>query len=356
MHLTLLNVFNFRNIKQLSFTPSRHINYVYGDNGAGKTSLLEAIHYLSTGKSFKTHVVRRVIKDDEDSLILHAKCNDNLEPTSLGLQRYSDGTTSIKINNQQASLSSLAQTFPTLLIPTNSQSFFSDGPKQRRQFLDKSVFHVKHGFIKAWKNYNIALQQRNAALKTRSTRAEIHSWDNLLIEFGKIIHENRIEILEKSRNIIIETLASIIPELENIQFRYKQGWMDGVDLGESLKKDIDRDLQTSYTHSGPHRADIEITWNGKTAQHYLSQGQQKLIAYAFHLSQGETIKQLTNKDCVYLIDDLSSELDEIKQKRVITLLIKSKHQCIITGTQSHNTALDGEPTKKMFHMKHGELA
>lgn len=358
MTIKSLHITNFRNIRSAKIECTQHFNLFYGDNAAGKTSLLEAIYYLSTGKSFQTHLHELVIRNAENHFVLFARLNSGMGETEIGLQRCQDGSRSIRINETAiASIAELSSQLPVQFIDTNSDRILTDGPRVRREFLDWGLFHTNPAFFPIWKQFQKLLAQRNAALKARASIKEMRAWNIEFSQVSEALHTLRklylLDFIEYFYKIVSHFL-----KLETIIANYFPGWDDQFSLYNCLEKNLSREYQITYTISGPHRADLCLFVNNIPAKNYLSQGQQKLLSYALRLAQGLHLQATTQKTPIYLIDDLSSELDLDNQNRVIKILADLQAQLFVTCISADNfqkfSSLDR--SMNMFHVKHGEIA
>ena len=168
MRLTQLQIKNFRNIEMIDLTPVDGVNLILGDNASGKTSLLEAIYYLSHVRSFRTpHVTDLILRQSPYLQLIANIQTDQEQVIPLGIRR-SRNKSEIRVNKQPIKrVSDIAAQFPVLAIHPDSYKLITGSPSQRRQYLDWGVFHVEHGFFKAWQRFKKALMQRNAALKSK---------------------------------------------------------------------------------------------------------------------------------------------------------------------------------------------
>jgi DNA replication and repair protein RecF len=338
----------------LQLTPS--FNIFFGENGAGKTSLLEAIYYLGMGRSFRTHLTSRVIEHDQPSLMLTATIyKEESNQSFIGLERMRGGERTIKLDREiQASIAPIARLIPLQLISVDSYRYFSDGPKERRSFLDWGVFHMNTEFLALWQSYNRVLKQRNAALKSGFSQSDVSIWNNEYIQLSEDIDALRTIYIEAFKTIYNEILLQLLPCFNNIEIRYKRGWTKDRALQSLLNEHFLRDSAFGYTQDGPHRADLQLYIDKCPADDILSQGQLKLAAYALHLAQGILLKQQTGKAPIYLIDDLPSELDIQKQTLILDIIKNLNAQVFITGiTADTLQSLLDHPGSSMFHVEHG---
>lgn len=348
---------SFRNLKENAIELVSHINLFFGDNGSGKTSLLESLYCLTTGKSFRTHIVPTLINHETDHFLLTAALHSNTTTEHfIAIERYRNGEKNTKLDYESIkSIAPITKLIPLQIIGVDSYRFFSDGPKERRAFLDWGLFHVKHEFLTLWQQFNKILKHRNAALKLKQSKGEIAAWDQQFIQLSEAMDHLRSDYLIEFQKIYITILRELLPNQQNdITIRYKRGWAENNVLKELLEKQFYRDLAFGHTQNGPHRADIQVFVADLPADDVLSQGQQKIAAYALHLAQGILLKTQTNQSAIYLIDDLPSELDKTRQMSVINMLKQLNSQIIITSILKEDVLeLVERENSKLFHVEHG---
>ena len=356
MPIKSLSTYSFRNLIEVSLEFGPRFNIFYGDNGAGKTSLLEALFYISRGRSFRTSLTNRIIHHSANQFVLFLEFEKDAGTCPVGIERHKDGSKRIRVDGKEIqSISALAKLLPIQFMSTKSYQYFTDGPKLRRQFMDWGVFHVKHEFMNDWQQIQQILKQRNAAIKKRLSFQEITAWDKEFSHFAERITQNRSEYLETLKPNIEKLLSELLPDL-SMSLRYQRGWNKETPIEEILKSNIESDIRIGYTQSGPHRADLQLYVKNTPAADYLSQGQQKVASYVLYLAQGITHHQLTGAPPIYLIDDLPSELDSTRRKKVMDVLSELNGQVFITGITIED--LDDVihcKESKMFHVKQGQI-
>lgn len=357
MALSHLKIENLRNLSQIDIEPSTGINILLGENGSGKTSLLEAIYLLGLGRSFRTRTIKHALQYEQGRFQVFALSGQNNIPMGL---RYDKNTgLEIRLNNYPLKrLSELANHLPIQLIPANCHQFFEQGPRFRRQLLDWSLFHVERGFHLQWQNYKRALQQRNAALRNHQIEEQVSSWNKHLAEYGEAIHLQRTACLEVFLKDFISIFPRLCPEYENADYsiQYQSGWMKNEKLADCLDANFQRDSALGYTRSGSHAADWLIKINNLLPGENLSRGQQKLYFIALSICQALQLKRAGTNPSIFLVDDLSSELDLFHQKSVLTLLTELEQQAFITSTDfSLASELDEQQNICWFHVKLGEI-
>lgn len=355
MPIQSLHVTHFRNLIETKFECTPHFNVFFGDNGAGKTSILEAIYYLSQSKSFRTSQLDRLIQENADNFVVFTQLLLDSTPIPIGVQRSRTAATAAHINHTPVkSVAEITRHLPILFIGSDSHRILTDGPKVRRQFLDWGLFYTNMEFFNTWKQFNKTLHHRNAALKARAPRDEISVWNEQFVSFVESIHQFRKNYLDSFTPFFKEIVSTFLDSTQ-IQLAYSPGWDDTQALSSLLENNYFRELQVGHTLFGPHRADLLVLTENTPAFDILSQGQQKLVSYALRLAQGLHFQSATQQSPIYLIDDLPSELDAHKRKIVAGILSKINAQVFITGIEQAD--LDEISTEngqnQMFHVKHG---
>lgn len=357
MSLVRLEISNFRNLLAVNLEPDPVFNIIHGENGSGKTSIFEAIYFLGLGRSFRHHLVNRVINYEADKLSVFAVANSHNDMNNaIGIEKDREGKSRIKMNGENIqSTASLAELLPIQLINPDSYYLLTAGPKLRRQFLDWGVFHVEPSFFPEWKRVQRILKQRNAALRSASHITYIHSWDVEFVAASNALEELRTRYIDKLSPIFQKVVAELL-DIPDLTLDYRCGWDIERGLQVVLQESLVRDQQLGYTQFGPQRSDIRIYTNNFLAQDVLSRGQQKLLICALRLAQGILLRELTQKRCIYLIDDLAAELDSKHRKKIMELLVTLQSQVFVTATNPNDlNDLIHIANTKMFHVEQGAL-
>lgn len=357
MGISRLEISDFRNLSAVKLEPiSNGFNIVYGDNGSGKTSLLEAIYYLSLGRSFRSSVQSRIVNNSADKFSLFAQIfaqADQLIP--IGFERHINGDVKIRISGKDTrSAAELANLTPVQLI--NSQCFnLLEAPGFRRKYLDWGSFYLSNDFFRRWRLFERALKQRNAALRGQLPQRELEIWTQELVENAIQLNAIRQEYVQNLLPILGIMVDGLL-DIKNLEISYLPGWNEGQNYREILAESIARDRQLGHTQFGPHRADFKINVNQTPAKDILSRGQQKLFVCAMLLAQGTLLHNYTNKKPIYLVDDLPSELDSTSRSNLMSLLSKQEAQIFVTAVERETLEgfLTGNPMK-MFHVEHGDV-
>lgn len=353
MTLQRLSITDFRNITRAQLQPlNKGFNIIYGLNGSGKTSLLEAIYYLSRARSFRSAVSCRIIRHSTEKFSLFGQLGDQLLP--IGVERHAQGKLTIRIAGRDVETNAeLAMLTPVQLI--NSSSFILlEAPEHRRKYLDWGAFYLYPDFMRAWKHYERALKQRNAALRARVSASELESWSQELIDAAKVLNQFREDYVKQLHPKLMSQVTQLLPDIGEVEVSYYSGWNQAESYKTMLAKSIDKDRHMGFTQCGPHRADFKVNINKQLAKDILSRGQQKLLICGMLVSQGTLLQNGISRPLIYLIDDLPSELDLISRGNVIKLLLAQDAQLFVTAVEHESLSelLINTPTK-MFHVEHG---
>ena len=349
MTLAHLNIHHVRNISTARLVLHPRYNIICGPNGSGKTSFLEAIYLLGSGRSFRTREISALIQQGEPSLTVFARMNTD---ETISIQKSLSTPTHVKLNHQSCYRSSeLAHFLPCQTFYQDVFQIIDEGPAIRRSLLDWGLFHVKQSYHEIWKDYRRVLKQRNALLRRKAKWNEFAAWNKLLVEIAMQIDLMRTEYFQAWS----ETFQFFLNRLTNTVcgIHYYKGWDRknvGKDLLFILQEQFDSDLHSQYTHSGAHQADILFDTMALKAKHTLSRGQQKIILMALKLAQS----QLISKPCVYLFDDIAAELDAMHFERFVEALQGVKGQFFLTTieTQGFFRCFDNKEVA-MFEVQNG---
>lgn len=334
---------NFRNISRATLNLSSDFNFLIGDNGAGKTSILEAMTFIARGQSFRTKNISHIIKHKSDFFQLLATLDTDV---IVGMRREQAGVIARLNGLPIKKLSTLAKNIPLFVITPNTHDLIERGPEYRRKFIDWGLFHVEQGYGKVMREYRRVLKQRNAALHL--SQSEYKVWDSALIKMAEKVDYYRKSYVEQLTPLLIDTHSRLTGSTK-ITLSYHPGWRQGSTFIEQLKQKDRVDRERGFTSIGPHRADIIFRVNGIIAREVLSRGQQKMIVTSLTLAQAQLASKSVNP--ILLIDDLSSELDAEHQGRLFQLISDQYTQAIISSVNSDVVSMVDNAS--VFHMEHG---
>jgi len=338
MQLNSLSISSLRNLQSLHLDLHPHFNIVCGENGSGKTSLLEAIHLLATGRSFRATQARQVISFGKNACVVSGLVQPSVDVNNgsairMGVERLQNGGINMRVAEQDChSIAELAKYLPLQLINSESYEILEASPKYRRQFLDWILFHVEQGFYPVWQRFKRALQQRNAALKKgrACSHQEVKVWDNELITTGLEIDRYRKSIINELTPFFAEVIGGLLKIKGEIHLQYLCGWNEERDLSEALNRSFERDMAFGHTTVGPHRAEIEFFIEGVLAKTVLSRGQSKLFICALLMARATLLARRNGRRCLFLIDDLGAELDAEASAHLLDALFGLGSQVVVT--------------------------
>ncbi|MCW8834597.1 MAG: DNA replication/repair protein RecF [Colwellia sp.] len=359
MTVARLTTQHFRNLspKTIDFNPA--LNFFVGDNGSGKSSLLEALFYLGHGKSFRTSKTDSLVRYEQKEFVVSVKDGRG---SQLGLSRdTTSGTTIIKIDGERhARLSELAKNIAIQIVTPESFKLFFGGPKERRRFTDLGMFHVKHNFSSQWKNFSRVLKQRNACIRNKADDVTLAYWTEQFCQHSVIVAEERSVYIASLIEELKVWLSILLPTIsDKVTVQYLQGWSQKRLLSDVLAANQDRELSFGYSLYGAHKFDVKFLLDKQAIETQLSRGQQKLFLLALTFAQAKLIAKVNRVKPILLIDDIGAELD-IKSRTALSSAIEFLNcQVIITAIEESvlQPFIESNNSNeyKVFHVKHGEV-
>ena len=351
-----LDILRVRNLSEVQILPAKTVNIISGNNGSGKTSLLEAIYMLGLGRSFRSQKLEPVIATDSEDCVIFTELQDGI---TVGLNKSRKKGHVLKLlGERQKSWVETARQLPMQIINSDSFLLLEGSPKIRRRFLDWGVFHVEHEFASAWRKATKCLTQRNLLLKQRKLdRMQLGAWDEEFATQGELIDAYRQQYLKLFLPILNNALPRLI-DLPGLSIQYERGWDVNHSLKDALATSLERDIKYGATQAGPHRADLSIKIGRHGASEVLSRGQQKLLVSAMKIAQSQLLFSLTHEKGLYLIDDLPSELDATNRVLICRLLEELECQIFITCVDSAELekCWSADVSSGKFHVEHGKIA
>lgn len=328
--LKRLVINHLRNIDSRSFDLDPRFNIICGANGSGKTAFLEAIYFLSHGRSFRANRPSRMISHQENAFNLFCELELEDKTHKIGLSREQNGDGQLKIDGKnEPSHVAAARLVPTLLFNPESFSQFWQGAKMRRALIDWGLFYQRGAFFKNWQLFSRNLKQRNAALRSGAKADMVTLWDEPIAQLADKIDADRKAYIEAFFPVVEAILADFLPHL-SISMSYVRGWSKEKTLMDCLQDNLEQDQKLGYTYAGPHRSDIRFRVGSAAAIDVLSRGQQKLLICALKLAQGMIFEELSGQSGIYLLDDLCSELDAPNRQKLFDRLAQMRSQVFVT--------------------------
>ncbi len=336
MPLESLYLDNFRLFKNKKLTFKKNHTFIFGNNGSGKTSLLEAINLVYTNKSIRTVDLAECIKEGEQAFKIGVSGRNREHDFTRTLTKEKGKKLENKINTRNVNKAEME--LPILLL--NKQLRLIDGdPETRREFFNNLMFHVKHETKNISSNYFKVLSQRNRAIKKGAGKKEISIWTDKLVDFGEKLNVYQKEVFLLYKKSIAK---EVIPKrkldfYKGLNLKFKKGWAGTKSFGELLTDNFEKDRVLGYTQFGPHKFDFNFYTYTKKSKNTLSRGQQKLLILLTFLSINDFFKSINRPGALLLIDDLSSELDKENLKLFLNEVPKHENQIFITDIDSSNS-------------------
>ena len=310
------------------------INLIVGNNGEGKTSLLEAVYVsvLGTPLNSFNRAGKELSRNGEsffssESEILNQRgiqAKHSFASSKLGRNH--------SIDEAKTTIKDAYLNTPVCLIDSNVDKIASESPDYRRKLIDRSAFHVEPNHAESYKSLQKALKQRNRAIKNGGSISEVITWDRVISKEGEKVTENRKKFI-KGLADELETINKKISTQE-INIEFNNGWGEG-NLNNYLKKNIKRDIAAKRTMGGPHRADLSVTLDGKSAREYSSKGEEKQMSLTVSFGISKLIEKKTGALPILLIDELESGLDQDALTRICEYLKSLNNQLLITALCHH---------------------
>ena len=337
MTVDSLQVKDYRNADERTIVLLPQRNAFVGANARGKTNLLEAVYFAGVGKSFRTPRDRELIKADKDRAVIcvSAQRDGIKETVKIVLDRAVNKCVSIN-GLPITRMSELMGVCPVVLFSPDGLKIIKDAPADRRRFMDISLCQISKAYFAALSQYGKILASRNKLLKSGGASDNtLAPWDELLADVGAKIIKSRRGFVRELNPLAAERHAFLSDSKEVLKLSY-----DGVD-GESVEiikrelldgfmRDRENDYRLKYTHTGPHKDDIIISVDGVDIRAYGSQGQQRTAALSMKLAEMKLLTKVLGTSPILLLDDVFSELDQSRRKRLIDAL--DGFQSIITTT------------------------
>jgi len=365
MFLRQIKLANFKNYALADFKFSGKINCFIGDNGAGKTNVLDAIHYLSFCKSYFGPIDSQNIRHDADFFSIHGTYdkNGNSPDTVACVLKRNQKKQFILNDKEYERLSDHIGLFPLVMISPYDRDLINEGSDTRRRYVDSVISQFNKIYLDDLINYNKVLLQRNILLKRFAEknfydRSAIEIWDEQIIRLGEKIHAVRKEFIDAFKPLFQQYFNFIAASDEEVSIIYESQLNDRA-LEELLAVSIDRDRALKYTTAGIHKDDLIFTINGYPIKKYGSQGQQKSYVVAIKLAQFEYTRNIKGFKPILLLDDIFDKLDSNRVKQIIELVNENNFgQVFITDTQKERIEkifLEVNTEHKIFRIAKGEF-
>jgi len=338
MHLSHISLVNFKNYDQLELSFSQKINCFVGDNGTGKTNLLDAVYYLSMTKSYFNAVDTQNIRHGEEYFLIQGEYIREKLPEKIHCGVQKGKSKQFRRNKKDYSrLSEHIGLLPVVMMSPADSSLITGGSDERRKFINAVISQFDSEYLESLMRYNRALGQRNALLKdfNRSGTYQpelLEIWDDQLIRNGSYIHEKRFDFIRDLVPVFQDYYSSVSEGREQIGLEY-YSQMNEKDLGTLLREHEHKDRILQYTTAGIHKDDLIMSLMGYPIKRIGSQGQQKTFLVALKLAKFDFIKKVNGFHPILLLDDVFDKFDARRVRQIIRLVAEREFgQIFITDT------------------------
>ncbi len=364
MYLEKITLINFKNYEQLDLELSPKINCFVGNNGAGKTNLLDAVHYLSFCKSYFNPIDSQNIRYSADFFMIQGQFFRLGEQENIYCGVKRNKKKNFKRNKKPyRKFSEHIGLIPVVIITPNDTALILEGSEERRKFIDGIISQYDKTYLEKLIRYNRALNQRNQLLKAfaqnnKFDATSIEVWDEQLADLGQYIYLKRVDFIDKLLPIFKKYYELISLQAENINLTY-QSQLHKQNLKSLLKTNRKKDLTLEYTSVGAHRDDLNFSIEGHALKKNASQGQQKTFLIALKLAQYDFIKEVIHFEPVLLLDDIFDKLDKNRVEQILKLLVDN-HFGQIFFTDTNQQRLENILNKvggdySVFYIEEGKI-
>ena len=325
MRIQSLRLQNFRNYADEEFTFGDGLNVLYGKNAQGKTNCAEAVFYLCTGVSPRTSHDRQLIRRGEQRALISARGQTRFGSVTIEAEIFESGR-EIRVNGARiARNADLLGNINGVFFSPGELRMIQDGPEERRRFLNVSISQMYRSYYTALIRYNKILEQRNALLKERDVSLVFETlpvWDAQLCRYAAEIVERRAEYVSLLSPIAAEKHARLTDGAEHLEIRSDKHYgttREEIEkrLAEEFANNYEKDVKLGFTTVGPHRDDLKIYIGGAEARVYGSQGQTRTAALSLKLAETEIFSKLSGESPVLILDDVMSELDLPRRRKLL---------------------------------------
>lgn len=357
MLIQRLQLQDFRRFEAAEIQLQPGFNLITGDNGSGKTSLLEALHLLAHGRSFRGRPRDGLIRQGMQALQVYAEWMDAGTAEHRAGLRHTGSSWQARLDGADVrQLGQLCRALAVVSFEPGSHALVDGSSEVRRRYLDWGLFHVEQDFLPLWRRYARALKQRNALLRQHGGMAQLEAWEQELAQSGEALTLLREAYVASLQPQLEALLGALLPAAGAVQLELQPGWKrQELALADALLLTRERDLALGYTSQGPQRADLRIVLRDLPGREGLSRGQTKQLALALLLAQAAQLAAVGGGWPVLQLDDLGSELDRRHQRRVLEVVAGSGAQVLVTGTEPPPAFVEHGVPMAMFHVEHGAV-
>lgn len=321
MYLRKLVLINFKNIAQAEIALSERLNCFVGDNGAGKTNVLDAVYYLSMSKSALTMTDGQSVRHGEDFFVVegtYAGDSGSSDTVNCSFLRRSGKV--LKLNGKEYDrMADHVGRFPVVMVSPQDSVLITDAAEERRRYLNAFLSQLDHDYLASLMRYNAVLAERNRFLKSSSDEQMLRIYDMQLADHAARIYERRRDIIDRMRPLVAEFYRRLSGDREQVEIEYRSE-LSSASMGELLLASRERDIVNGFTTSGIHRDDMSLRIGGYPLRKYGSQGQQKSFLMSLKLAQCRILTEVCGERPLLLLDDLFDKLDTSRVENLLTLV------------------------------------
>lgn len=351
-----LRIQNFRNLRSVDLKFSSQVNVIEGQNGSGKTSLLDAIHLLATGKPFSGGAPTDFVSRGATETIVSGEVECDGVPVRLGVEKSRLGTVCRANGANVRSASSLLAYLPVISLDSQLYQLVSNSPAYRRALIDRTLFHVEPDYLDLFKKFHRSMQHRNEAIRQGTAGTDLAFWDEEFCELGLVVDQRRQSGVAALNRFLAEMEPWAGAGTGTLRLDYRSGWRAGISLRDALSESAERERQWNMTLVGPQRGELRVTVDGIGAKQRVSRGQAKRIACLLVAAQLSFLEETSQVEPVLLIDDVSAELDQQAQRIVLETLVTGRRQTFVTAID-YEVLAKGKylDDAQRFHVEHGNF-
>ncbi|MBP6125822.1 MAG: DNA replication/repair protein RecF [Leptotrichiaceae bacterium] len=346
MYLNQLSYSNFRGLEDKKIDLDKNFNLIYGKNGQGKTSFIEAVHFLATGKSFRTKKTREVLRYNSNRVIVFGKyTNKNNDEKTVAIDVNEDKKDFYINRNKNKYIDYVGLISIISFIPEDLELIVGN-PGVRRNFFNYEISQAKKEYLRSIVEFEKILKIRNKLIKEKKETEEIYEiYNEKFIEEGTNIIIYRREFIKNISILLNLNYRKLFDPKSELKLKYEcfLGDIDKKSREELKNKFIDqckrkkeREKMLGYSLLGPQKDDFIFKLNDKNAKSYSSQGEKKSIIFSLKISEIDILVKEKNEYPIFIMDDVSSYFDEIRKKSILDYFINKKIQCFITSTEDLN--------------------
>lgn len=362
MKLNKIYLLSFRNLEKIELTPAHRFNIFHGKNAQGKTNLLESIFLLGTMKSFKMAKNSEIVRWGSDQSLIKGWVERDGVTREIALFIDKQGK---KVKLDRKSVTKVDEFFGNLnvVVFTPEEINMVRGvPDLRRKYLDRAVFSRDVTYLHAYHDYCKILKNRNILLKS-GEKSGLDVWTEKLAEYGRKVINKRLDYLHEIQELLGKFYSDISGTEEVVEIKYRPHLMDMWNyekdncgaLCEALAKSAAEEQRRGTTLVGPHRDDIDFVLNGRALKQFGSQGQQRSYVLALKMAEIDCLHQKFDSPPILLLDDMTSELDQDRNRNLMEFLKKKEMQVFITTTSLQNISLEGIENHRTFLVSEGKV-